>query len=277
MPHARINGADLFYEEAGAGEPIIFHHGYTGSHDSWPGVVARLKDRYHCIMMDARGAGDSSHPADGYTMAQYALDIVGMADHLGLRRFTYVGHSMGGVIGMQLGLEHADRLDRLVLVAPAPADGIADSPEMRAMHARGREMWAMKDRDTMIRERTITTARVNTATQVANGVDRALSVSAGHYDQSWQELVDFRGGDRLGEITTPTLMIAGAADSLLPANLKDFLRLPNATLHVFSRVSHGIPLETTEEFATVLADFLEHGVVTAATLQAKLREPAATR
>lgn len=276
MPHASINGADLYYEEAGSGAPIIFHHGYTGSHDSWPGIIARLKDRYHCVMMDARGAGDSSHPDSGYTMEQYARDVVGMADHLGLDRFTYVGHSMGGVIGMQLGLEHADRLDKLVLVAPAPADGIADTPEMRAMHARGRDLWANKDRETMIRERSITTARINSERQIPNGVERALSVSAGHYDQSWDGLVGFRAGDRLWEIQTPTLVIAGAADSLLPANLADFQRLGNATLHVFSRVSHSIPLETPEAFSAVLADFLEHGVVTAKTLQAKLREAIAT-
>ena len=48
-------------------------------------------------------------------------------------------------------------------------------------------------------------------------------------------------------------------------------RLPNATLHVFSRVSHGVPREAREEFTNVLADFLEHGVVTAQTLQAKLQ------
>lgn len=48
-----------------------------------------------------------------------------MADHLGLDRFTYVGHSMGGVIGFELGLSYPDRLNKLVLIAPAPADGVA--------------------------------------------------------------------------------------------------------------------------------------------------------
>jgi hypothetical protein len=55
------------------------------------------------------------------------------------------------------------------------------------------------------------------------------------------------------------------------------MRLPNATLHVFSRVSHGIPYEIPDEFSAVVLDFLEHGVVTAASLQAKLRELAGAR
>lgn len=272
MPRATINGVELFYDETGAGQPVLFHHGYTGSHDSWSAVTDGLQDRYRCVVMDSRGAGDSAHPDDGYTIAQYAADVVGLADHLGLARFTYVGHSMGGVIGMWLGLEHADRLERLVLVAPAPADGVVMPAELRE---RARRLWRDRDRARLIRERLVTTARVQSEDQIVAAVDRALSVSEGHYDASWQALVDIRVGDRLAEIQTPTLLIAGAADGLLASNLADFRRLGNATLHVFSRVSHGIPREVSADFTEVLGDFLEHGVVTAQTLQAELRAAAA--
>jgi pimeloyl-ACP methyl ester carboxylesterase len=68
-------------------------------------------------------------------------------------------------------------------------------------------------------------------------------------------------------------MISGAADSLLPANLRDFMRLGNATLHVFSRISHGVHQEDPEPFVTVLRDFLTHGVVTAGTLMDAYRQP----
>ena len=77
MPLANVNGVDLFYEESGSGEPIIFQHGYTGAHESWDGVIERMRDRYRCIAIDARGAGDSSHPEDGYTIEQMAADVVG--------------------------------------------------------------------------------------------------------------------------------------------------------------------------------------------------------
>ena len=71
---------------------------------------------------------------------------------------------------------------------------------------------------------------------------------------------------RLSEITTPTLMIAGAADGLVRSNVSDYLLLPNAALHVFSRVGHLIPQDEPEQFAEVLSDFMANGVVTAATL-----------
>ncbi len=270
MPYANIHGTELFYDEQGSGEAILFHHGYTGSHDSWEDVVPRLKDRYRCVVMDARGAGDSSHPADGYTIEQYAADVVGMADNLELDRFTYVGHSMGGVIGMELGLRHPDRLNKLVLVAPAPADGIATPPEM---HERAARLRRENARNTMIEERLATTARVHDPEQIVRAVDRALSVSDGHFEESWQSMVDYRRGDQLANLEVPTLVIAGAADGLLTANLKDFQRLPNATLHVFSRVSHGVPREVSAEFAEVIGDFMEHGVVTAKALMDALQSP----
>jgi pimeloyl-ACP methyl ester carboxylesterase len=276
MPTRRINGVELFYEERGAGSPILFHHGYTGSHDGWDPVVPRLADRYRCIVMDARGAVDSERPADGYSIAQYAADVIGMADALGLDRFTYVGHSMGGGIGMWLGLEHAHRLERLVLVAPIPADGIQSDP---ALHARAAEQRAAGDRDGMLTQRQAMAARPEEfdESRARRAVERALSVSDGHFEHSWTAMRDFRVGDRLATLTTPTLVIAGAADSLLAANLKDVQRLPNATLHVFSRVGHAVPTDTPERFAEVIAEFMEHGVVTAATLQARVQELTAAR
>ncbi len=275
MPHANVNGVSLFYAEDGAGEPILFHHGYTGAHDAWLDLITpRLKDRFRCIVMDARGAGDSEHAPDQYTIAQYAADVIGMADHLGLDKFTYCGHSMGGVIGMELGINYANRLNKLILVAPAPSDGVQAPAEM---HERSRRLRQEQARETMIRERTLMAARESAVDRIPLSVDRALSVSDGHFEQSWQELVDSRRGEQLSRVSVPTLVIAGAADSLLTANLADFQRLPNATLHVFSRVGHGVPSDVPDEFAEVVADFMQHGVVTAQTLQNRLQAAAAAR
>lgn len=274
MPHLRVNGVALYVEEHGQGEPILFHHGYTGSHDSWEEVVPRLAHQYRCIVMDCRGAGDSEHPPEGYTIAQYADDVIGVADALGLGEFTFVGHSMGGVVGYELALRYPERLRRLVLVAPAPADGVQAPPEFRE---RARALRQARDAETMLRERLVMAPRRPDPERFRRAVERALSVSDGHFEGSWDAMAAYRAGDRLQEIRTPTLVVAAAADGLLQANLHDFLRLPNAALHVFSRVGHQIPREVPEELAAVLADFMEHGVVTARTLQERLRGLQAAR
>ncbi len=269
MAHATINGIQLFYDEHGSGEPVLLHHGYTGSHDAYDEVVPHLAKQYRVFRMDGRGAGDSDRSASGHSIEQYAADVIAMADFLGLDRFTYVGHSMGGVIGYELGLSYAQRLNKLVLIAPAPADGVNVPATFRE---RAQKQHYGKDAPRMIEESMILSAQPRSRDLVEARIQRGLSVSDAHYEESWEALVNYHKGDRLPTIKTPTLMVAGAADGLLPANLADFQRLGNATLHVFSRVSHGVPYEIPDEFSAVVLDFLEHGVVTAASLQVKLRE-----
>lgn len=269
MATATINGVELYYEEHGSGPPILFHHGFTGSHDGFVPIAERLQDRFRCILMDSRGAGDSEHPDGGYTIEQYARDVVGMLDHLGLDQVAYVGHSMGGGIGFQLGLEHAERFTHLVLVTPIAADGYAPDPEVSA---RGRRLRMDGDRDTLVRERKTGIAREELIDEdeVARDVERSIATSNGHYDDGMVAMATLRVGDRLDEMTTPTLMVTAAADFLLEANLRDFQRLPNASLHVFSRVAHGVQGEVPDEFAAVVGDFVTHGVVNAQTLADRL-------
>ena len=124
----------------------------------------------------------------------------------------------------------------------------------------------------LIRERMTGIAReeLMDEAEVAAAVDRSLSASDGHYDDGMVAMATLRAGDRLDEMTTPTLMITSAADALLPANLADFQRLPNASLHVFNRVAHGVQDEVPDEFAELVADFVTHGVVNAQTLADRL-------
>jgi len=267
MPVKHVNGVNLFYDEIGQGEAIIFHHGYTGAHDVWLDEISpRLQHKYRCIVMDCRGAGDSEHPEDGYSIPQYARDVIDLADQLGLHKFTYVGHSMGGGIGYHLGIEYAQRLEKLVLVAPIPAGGIqADSTLFEAAKAQRQSAHARQE---MIAQRMKVRLRATVAS-VELSVDRALSVSEGHYQDSWHSMQEFDVVEMLPQLTTPTLIIAGAADGLCTANVNDWQKLPNATLHVFSRVGHGVPRDVPNEFAAVLDDFMEYGVVNARTQQAK--------
>lgn len=263
MSYANVDGVKIHYEDVGAGEPLVFQHGYTSAGEAWARVVERMRERHRCIVVDMRGTGQSDRAEGGYTIARMALDVLAVADAAGLERFTYVGHSMGGVVGYELALEHAARLDKLVLVAPAPADGMAVPPEVREA---SRQRWHSRDREGIIRERVAATPRASAHAAIAAAVDHALTVSVGHYEDAWASMSAFRKGDRLAEIRTPTLVVAAASDSLLRANLHDFQRLPNATLHVFSRVGHSVQRELPDELAAVIEDFLEHGVVTAETL-----------
>ncbi len=262
MALASINGARLWFEERGRADAptLLLHHGYTASRVNWMPVADRLADRYHIVLMECRGTGASEHTADGYTLEQYAADVVGLLDHLGLARVTFAGHSMGGGVGYRLALDHGARLERLVLMAPISADGFRDAdPSLRE---RRRQMRQDKDRAALLAAYRAMSVRpdVETDAWLESRVEHVLGVSDGHYDGGARAMRELDVGARLGEITMPTLMIAAAADALLAANLRDYARLPNATLHVFSRAGHEVALHEPDGVATAIDTFIRFGL-----------------
>ncbi len=271
MPFAQINDARLWYDSFGSGEPILLHHGYTASRVNWMPVAERLADRYRIVLMECRGAGESEHTADGYTFEQYAADVIGLLDYLELARVTFAGHSMGGGIGYMLGLEHAERLDRLILMAPVPSGGIGEiNPELRQARLeerrRGdREAILQRYRQQRFRE------DVETEAWFASRADHILGVSEGHFEGSEVAMRSLDLTARLAALETPTLMIAGGVDSLLPANLADYQALPNAVLEVVFRAGHEVAVHEPDRVSDVIDQFMLHGVVNATTLLERLQ------
>jgi len=266
MAHAQINGARLWYDVRGDGAPLLLHHGYTASRVNWLPVAERLQDRYRIVLMECRGTGESEHTADGYSLEQYAADVVGLLDHLGLDRVTYAGHSMGGGIGYLLGLDYGERLDGLILMAPIPSGGTgAIQPEMRAQRLAERRRG---DRQALLARYRAQRFRpeVETDAWFESRVDHLLGVSDGHFEQGADAMAALDVTARLGELRVPTLMIAGSVDVLLPANLADFLALPRAALQVFSRAGHEVAIHEPDGVARVIDEFMTYGVVTAAEL-----------
>lgn len=270
MAYAETNGARLWYEVRGEGEPLLLHHGYTASRVNWMPVAERLESRYQIILMECRGTGQSEHTPEGYTLEQYAADVVGMLDHLGLETVSFAGHSMGGGIGYLLALEHRQRLDRLILMAPIPAEGVGEiTPELREQRLAERRRG---DRDAILARYRAMQFREDVETEewFIDRTEHILSVSDGHFERGAESMRDLNVAHRLPEITTPTLMIAGAVDSLLEPNLKDFMSLPNATLEVLSRAGHEVAVHEPDRVAAAIDSFMVHGPVTAATLMARL-------
>jgi 2-succinyl-6-hydroxy-2,4-cyclohexadiene-1-carboxylate synthase len=101
------------YEQRG--EPVIFLHFGTGHLGMWRPVLPWFVPDYWVVTADLRGHGDSDKPADGYTIANMAADIVGVMDHLGIPKAHFVGSSMGAEVSLRLAAEHPERVIDLVL------------------------------------------------------------------------------------------------------------------------------------------------------------------
>jgi pimeloyl-ACP methyl ester carboxylesterase len=119
MPNLALRGARLFYTEAGPkeGQPVLLGHGYLMTHKMWDYLVEDLVAAgFRAIRFDWRGQGESEITDKGYDPWDLARDVLAIADELGLDRFHYVGHAMGGYVGMRLGILEPDRLGTLTLI-----------------------------------------------------------------------------------------------------------------------------------------------------------------
>lgn len=133
MPMLERDGVKLFYEDAGAGDPpMVFVHGWTCNHTYFQPQAAHFKATHRVVSVDLRGHGMSDQPDDGYTMAGFADDVAWVCAELGLDHPVVVGHSMGGVIALELAARHPDLPRAVVMVDPAP---IVVGPELAPLLA----------------------------------------------------------------------------------------------------------------------------------------------
>ena len=128
MDRARVNGVELEYEVRGTGEPIILLHGGLLTDENTPLLLEPvLTDGHQVINYHRRGFAGSEHPPGHAQISDQVADAIALIDHLGIDRFHVVGHSLGGVIGIQLALDYPDRVMTLALMEPAVMGAIAKS------------------------------------------------------------------------------------------------------------------------------------------------------
>ena len=104
---------------------LLLLHGYPQTHAIWHKVAPRLSERFNVVASDLRGYGDSAKPAatekhESYSKREMARDQAGLMAALGFGRFLLVGHDRGGRVAHRLAVDHADRVERLVVLDIAP-------------------------------------------------------------------------------------------------------------------------------------------------------------
>lgn len=125
-----LNDIEFYYEVYGEGAPVVLLHGLALDGSIWKEVANLYGDQARFILPDLRGHGRSGiGRADG-SIEQFADDLVRLADHLGIERFTLAGHSMGGYISLAFAERHPQRLAGLIMVT---SNARADTPEKKKM------------------------------------------------------------------------------------------------------------------------------------------------
>jgi pimeloyl-ACP methyl ester carboxylesterase len=111
--YAKVNGVEIYYAIHGAGEPLILLHGGLGNTDYWGGQIAAFSAKYKVINIASRGHGRSTRDDQAYSYHLMASDVLAVMDILSIKKASIVGWSDGGNIGIDIAINHPDRLVKL--------------------------------------------------------------------------------------------------------------------------------------------------------------------
>src|SRR3989440_11095289 len=115
--HLELHGHPVSYRMAGEVPAVVLVHGLALSSATWRSVMPALAERFTVVAPDLLGRGKSGKPRGDYSLGAYASGIRDLLVALDVERATFVGHSLGGGVAMQLGYQFPERCERLVLVA----------------------------------------------------------------------------------------------------------------------------------------------------------------
>src|SRR5471030_1141934 len=116
------DGTDIYYKDWGAGQPVVFSHGWPLNADAWESQMVYLASNgYRCIAHDRRGHGRSSQPWNGNDMDTYADDLATLIESLNVKDAIHVGHSTGGgEVARYIGRHGSKRVAKAVLISAVP-------------------------------------------------------------------------------------------------------------------------------------------------------------
>jgi pimeloyl-ACP methyl ester carboxylesterase len=269
MPYAETDdGVKLFYEESGAGTPVIFVHEFAGDRRSWEPQMRHFARRYRVIAYDARGYPPSDVPENpaSYSQARAADDIAAVLDHLSIARAHIVGLSMGGFATLHFGFRHPD----MALSLCVAGCGYGAEPDKRESFRQEVDNIAAFLTNQGIEAFAQKYAFGPTRVQFENKDPRGFAefqrllgehsalgsantqLGVQRERPSLYELVD-----PMRALTCPVLVLTGDEDwpCLLPAVLMK-QTIPTAALAVMPNSGHTINIEEPDMFNAIVGNFL---------------------
>jgi len=236
---APVNGVEIYYAEYGAGQPVILLHGGLGNSDYWGDLIPALAPHYRVMVMDSRGHGRSTRDAQPYGYDLMASDVVGLMDYLKLDKADIVGWSDGAIIGLDIAMNHPDRIGRLFsFAANSTVDGLKPDVLKNPTFA-------------AYSERAGAEYRKNSPTP------DEYEAFLNQIGAMWASQPNWTEPD-LARIRTPVLIVDGEHDEAIRREHTEMLakEVPGARLLILPGVSHFAMLQNPGEFNAAVLKFL---------------------
>jgi pimeloyl-ACP methyl ester carboxylesterase len=269
-----LHGHRVFYRGAGNGPVMVLVHGITSTSATWANLLPHLAERFTVIAPDLIGHGESAKPRGDYSLGAYASGIRDLLVALGHQRATFVGHSLGGGVAMQLAYQFPEHCERLVLVSSGGL-GRAITPLLRAASLPGSELVL----PLLVNDHLLGTGRrigrllgrvgLRVHTDLGEVLRGHASLADGEaraaFLHTLRTIVDFRGqrvdaSDRLYLAQAiPFMLVWGERDPIIPVEHARAAHqlVPGGRLELFPDAGHFPHLDDPLRFVQVLNNFIE--------------------
>lgn len=269
------DGKEIGYMDEGKGkQTLLFIHGLGSYAPAWKKNIETLKNNYRCIAIDLPGYGKSSKGKYEASMSAYADVVNAFLENMDIEKATLIGHSMGGQISMMTALAYPEKVEKLILVAPAGFETFTP----------GEKQWF---REVL----TPTAVKLTSVDQIKSNIawnfydmpddaffmaeDRIAMRDAEGFDAYCYIIVECVKGmvdepvfEYLDRIQQPTLVIFGEGDNLIPnrflngGKTEDIAKsgaekIPNAELKMIPKAGHFVQFEKAEEVNEAMVSFLK--------------------
>jgi len=263
MPLTQVGLHRIYYDDYGAGHPLLLIPGLGTSRFIWWKQIEIISRKYRLINMDNRDAGDSAPGTGPYTIADMADDAAGLIRNLKCGPTYVIGWSMGGFIALELSLRHPRLVDKLILVATsAGGSAYIPPPQEVGILLMPHEKEYL---ETLIRRVYPCIAAPGYMSSHPEDLDRVVRyskskpMSLSSYQRQLGAVMTWPGVvDRIRRISLPTLVAHGAADPLVPYGNGLYLStmIRGAKLLTYTNVGHLLPIEASERFNQEVMEFL---------------------
>ncbi|MBW2583079.1 MAG: alpha/beta fold hydrolase [Deltaproteobacteria bacterium] len=263
MAKVNVNGCEIYYEVHGQGDPLVLIMGLRRNVEWWFRQIPALSEHFQVIAFDNRGAGRSDKPVMEYSMRLFADDTAGLMKALDISKAHILGISMGGYLAQELALNYPAKVKSLVLGCTGCGGdrAVIMSPERMEKFTANKgltpEEILRKDMDIYFSD--------DYVDQHPEKIKEFVEISMRHYQPADAFLRQFDAclrhdtGDRLNQLSAPTLIMTGDDDPLVPPQNSHILKdlIPGADLSVFAGGRHCFFIETADQFNKKAVDFLK--------------------
>jgi pimeloyl-ACP methyl ester carboxylesterase len=239
----QINSIEMYYEEYGAGEPLVLLHGFGGCSQNWLPFIAELSEHHRLVVVDLRGHGHSTNPENKFTHREAASDVFLLLEKLGVGHFSAMGMSSGGMTLLHMATSQPKRIDAMVLISatshfPDEARAIMRRASLETMPKEVQEMYreCAKRGDAQIRQ---------------------LIAQFNAFHKDYDDMNFTAQG--LSTITARTLVVHGDRDRFFPVEIpvSIYRSIPDAALWIIPGGDHVPIYDSTVPFTSTALRFLD--------------------